>query len=235
MKKHNIILAAIAAMIMSFGVMSCASDTNQANDITPASIMSMDSAQNPDGCLVNAEWLADTLNLTDEQVAILTATNDSLKAIAEAEIAAANGDRELIKAAIKKYREAMRAVVEATLTPEQLALLEALRPPFHGGRGTRGHHFGQHKHAFRDSLMLVELTTELGLSDSQVVQVKTLADSIKANGPGDGKRAFYEGMKLILTPEQLAKFEAWIAARPNDGKPEGPGHRGGHGRGRGRK
>jgi Spy/CpxP family protein refolding chaperone len=232
MKKHNFILALIAAFVMSFGVMSCASDMNQAPDNTPASIMSLDSAENPDGCLVDAEWLADTLNLTDEQITTLQNAQDSLKAIAEAEIAAATGDRELIKAALKKYREAMRAIVEATLTPEQLALLDTLRAPFHEGRGTRGHHFGQHKHAYRDSVMMLELKTELGLSDSQFVQVQALADSIKAGKPGNGKAAFYEGMKLILTPEQLAKFDAWIGARP---KHDGKGHKGGKGHGRGRK
>ncbi len=228
MKKNNTILALIAALIMSFGVMSCASDTNQAPDTTAASIMSMDSTQNPDGCLVNAEWLADTLNLTDEQVATLNAAQESLKAIAEAEIEAANGDRELIKAAIKKYREGMRAAVQATLTAEQLALLDTLRAPFHKGRGTRGHHFGQHKHAYRDSMMLVQLTAELGLSAEQVVQVQALADAIKANKPGNGKAAFYEGMKLILTQEQLAKFDAWIEAHPKHDRGRGKGH----GRGR---
>jgi Spy/CpxP family protein refolding chaperone len=230
MKNKNLILAALAAFVMSFGVMSCANDSNpESADTYAASILSMDSTQNPDGCLVDAEWLADTLDLTDEQIAILTAAQDSLKAIARAEIEAANGDRDLIKAAIKKYRESMRAVVEATLTPEQLALLDSLRAPFHRGRGTRGHHFGQHKHAYRDSLMIVDLTAELGLSAEQVVQVQALADSIKANKPGNGKEVFYEGMKQILTAEQLAKFDAWISAHP--GK-EGPGKDRRRGRGR---
>lgn len=230
MKNKNIILAALAAFIMSFGVMSCANDSNPESANTyAASILSMDSTQNPDGCLVDAEWLADTLNLTDEQIAILTAARDSLKAIAEAEIAAANGDRELEKAAIKKFRESMRAVVVATLTPEQLAILDSLRAPFHKGKGTRGHHFGQHKHAYRDSVMLVELAKELALTDSQIVQVQALADSIKAGKQGNGKQAFYDGMKLILTEEQFAKFEEWIAAHPGKGG-HGKGRKHGHGK-----
>ena len=231
MKKH-IILSALAAFLMSFGVMSCATDSTPENSNNyAAKILSEDSVENPDPALVDAYWLADTLNLTDSQVVILTAAYDSLRAIAEAEIEAANGDEELIKAAIKKYREAMRAVVVATLTPEQLALLDSLRAPFHSGKGTRGHHFGQKKHAYRDSVMLVKLAEELELTDSQIVQMQALADSIKAGQPGNGKQAFYEGMKAILTEEQFAEFREWIGAQPDRiRKGKGPGNGKGHGK-----
>jgi hypothetical protein len=232
--KPRYILAILSAFVISFSVMSCASqNSSEPSEPTAASILSQDSTDNPDPCHVRAEWLADTLNLTDEQVATIEAARDSLRAIAEAEIAAANGDRALIKAAIKQYRESMKAVIQATLTAEQLALLDSLRAPFHEGRGTRGHHFGQHKHAYRDSVMLVELTAELSLTPEQVAQVQALAESIKANQPANGKQVFYDGMKQILTAEQLALFDAWIAAHPPKGE-KGHGKGGKRGRGKGR-
>lgn len=216
--------------MLSVSMMSCSTDnTSEPSEMTAATILSADSTDNPNPCLVRAEWLSDTLGLSDEQVAALSAAQDSLRAIAQAEIEAANRDRDLVKTALQKYRESMKAAVESILTADQLALLESLRPPFHnkgprGGHG-RGHHRGGEMP--NDSVMLAKLTVDLALTPEQVTLIQTLQAEIKANQPEDPRGAFHEGLKTILTAEQLAKFEEMTARGPR-----GEGGRKGHRRGR---
>lgn len=223
------ILAALAAFVLSISVMSCATDnTSEPSAMTASVILSQDSTNNPNPCLVRAEWLADTLGLTEEQVAALTAAQDSLRAIAQAEIEAANQDRALIKAALQKYRESMKAAIEATLTADQLALLQSLRPPFHnkGHHGDRGRHRGHHKLPGNDSLLLAKLTVELSLTAEQVTLIQALQADIKTAQPEDPRAAFYDGLKTILTAEQLAKFDELLAKGPKgDGPRKGRGRK----------
>lgn len=208
------------ALVMSFGIMSCAStdSVNEPYETSAASILSQDSTQNPNACLVRAEWLADTLGLTDEQVAALKAAQDSLRAIAQAEIEAADKDHDAIRAAIAKYRASMRAAVESILTPEQLALLQELRPPFPNKRD-RGLHRGHFKYGreANDSMAMARLVEELGLTPEQVTQVEQLREKIRTEKPEDPRKAFYDGMKLILTEEQLAKFEELVKSQLDGG------------------
>jgi hypothetical protein len=215
---RSIALIGIGYLALALSSCSNVDSPSDATTATPQEILSTDSSNNPSGCFLPVDRLKDTLKLTDEQSAQIQAAQTSLRADAEAKIAAANGDRRAIHQILRDYHVALEAAIKNVLTAEQLALLATLRPP---------HTDPQHGFPCpeRDSLFLARIQVDLALTDDQVVQIKALQDSIKADTTIQFPRdAFMTGLKAILTADQLAKLEAMRDRHGRDDEFDDRGH-----------
>jgi len=236
---------AIAGLV---ALASCSTSTSpNTTTADAATILSQDSANYPNGCQLDSTTLRAELGLTDEQVARIVAVRDSLRAAEQAEITAANGDRETIHTILDKYRDALRTQIEAILTPDQITKLQALlaargdgeRHREGGHRGIRGGCFMMRDSVVLDSAFMARMTADLTLTDSQVVAIQTLAATVNADTTiADKGRAFMTGLQTILTSDQLTKLRELADAREpwereggrggDDRHHGGRGGRGGH-------
>lgn len=230
-------LALLVATLAGFAITGCNTTTEPSatsSATTAESLVSNTFLEDSSTCLVPPIRFKDTLQLTDDQVAKLQAAEDSLRAIEKNAIDAANGDRAKIRAAMDAFRDSMKAAVESILTADQLALLKSLRPRFddrdnEGCHGRNGGAPDSNAIAARDSALVMRLATDLALTSDQITQIQALQAQIRTNHPADPRAEFYNGLKTILTADQLTKLDALIAAFPprNDDRDD-------HGRGPGR-
>jgi len=239
-------LAIIAITLIGFSITGCSTSTEPfaSTDIGAESIISNDFLQDTSTCVMPPIRLQDTLQLSQDQINALQAAEDSLRQIEKDAITAAKGDRTGIRAAMDAFRQSMKSAIESILTPEQLALLQSLKPKFgpRDAEGCRGGHHGEPQDssakaarlahlATRDSALLLRLTTELALTENQIAQIQTLQAQIRTEQPADPRNAFYTGLQSILTADQLTKLDALIAAfPPRDDEGHGGNHHRGHGR-----
>lgn len=171
------------------------------------------------------ERLAKALDLNENQIAQMEKIRENYKTKRKAIIDANDGDRKAAKTQLKSLREAQKADMRAILTPEQQTQFDELKEKHGKRRGGKGKRDG--KRGDR----LEKMTETLGLSDTQVTQMKAIhekyrsqKEALREKNEGNDRSAIKEEMKAIreaqrsemkavLTTEQLAKFEEMKAAR----------------------
>ena len=179
------------------------------------------------------ERMKDRLTLSDEQVAKL---RDIYKADAEAQ---------------KKVEQERDAKVKELLSEEQKKQYDELRAE--RGRGSRGsgNRGPGGGGGWMDRFLgpsVDQLKTELGLDDAQTEKIRTMVDEFRAKAEkrmeelrekgfqgldwreemqkfGDEMKALGDKVKEHLTPEQVEKYEKWLAERTDPGR-FGGGNRG---------
>ncbi|NKB70841.1 MAG: hypothetical protein GKR89_27540 [Candidatus Latescibacteria bacterium] len=174
--------------------------------------------------------LADTLDLSEDQIAQLQAMRQEHRAQMEAHRESGERpSREEMQAVRQQHQEALAAI----LTPAQLQQLEELKAE----RGQRGGK-GQGRHGHKGGGDKGRLGEALNLSDDQKAQLQTMRQEARQEMEArreNGQRPTREEMEAfrqqrhdalaaILTPEQLQQLEDIKAERGQRG---GKGRRGG--------
>ncbi len=178
----------------------------------------------PSPFLYPAGYLQQQLGLTDSQTTAIERVQDSMKlAFRTAVLALGKNGRpnpDSVRALVLQFKTALENAISPLLTATELVSLQTLAPPFGPGdmgRGDHGRRGPDHDTVMpppvppSDSTVLAKLTQLLSLTDSQVVAVKSLQDSLAADTTltPDGRHdAFRYKLSFILTSNQLAVLES---------------------------
>lgn len=138
------------------------------------------------------------LDLTQAQQDVIRAVMEEYRPQLEAlrdQVHSGSLTREEARDQASAIRDAIRAEVEAVLTPEQLAALDDLRT----ARGDRAQDREEARQQARDAM-----TEALGLTAEQQTQIEALRDAPRAEGTRQERReAHRDAFEAILTVEQL--------------------------------
>jgi len=172
----------------------------------------------------HTERLTEKLSLSAEQATKVAAINTDFAAKRKAAKDSAT-DREEGRAAKEALRSEHKTAIKAVLTPEQIATYEAMKSEGKGRRGHKGER-GRHRGTGeeRAAKHTERLTKDLSLNKEQAAKVavintdfatKRKAAKEAAKDREEGKAArealrseHKAAIKAVLTPEQLATYEA---------------------------
>ena len=181
------------------------------------------------------ERLTEKLGLSEEQATKIAAINLTAAQKRKA-IKKATTEKGTDREALKSLRSEKRTAIKSILTPEQLTAYEAMKSD-RKDRGRKGSQSDQGRHPGtleeRAQKRAERLTEKLGLSEEQATKIAainlTAAQKRKATKEAaTEKRANREDLKIIraekytaikavLTPEQLAVYEALKSERKGRG------------------
>lgn len=146
--------------------------------------------------------MADHLKLSENQIAQIR----SIDAQYINQEKAIHDEMKALREANKPKREAMKEEIEAVLTPEQRKKAEEKRAQFkekHDGKRKEVEHGfhakkGKKDHEGRKGKRLTKMKEELGLSDTQVAQIKSIKEKYKpTEAEKENKKALMQKKKAL--------------------------------------